>query len=593
MRWRARSVVAVLSVGVFACASGCSRESVEATVPSPVAAAQAPATATAVEGARLPDAPPAEVPFGPQVTETLDAAGGTALAARILAAIEGDPRITSRDIEVGYEPARPFSPEMVTIHGTAASDDERIAAMNHIYRLTDLGISGSLNVVSDDSADETPIGPWTAPSAAAPVVPLCAGLTVVTAVSSQGDYESIKTIESVTANAIRVRYSSQPNPPWWTGFNSATPETMTTHRTVLKGDLDAARQYNQIFVTTHRAPETAPGTTAIGTSAAVLRELKATGTSELSLCGSADDVEIRDDKGNVRQAPGGCLSSTGPIPLRRLGTAPTALRVLVNGTPTDLPAVHARGGRAEFFFLDDDSNPLTLAFRLGIGAVPALRPSTRALCEKARRGEGFFVMTGDPPPSCDLPDGGDRDSLRVISISTRCDTTTLATGAPAGAGKHPAASGVPSGSGPGGGGGGGSGAASGGTGGGAGPAEAIEKALASRGTVDVYSIYFSFNSDLLREESEPTLGDIAAVLARNPDWNLGVNGHTDGVGTSAFNFDLSRRRAAAVKAALVERYGIDARRLDTSGLGESRPKDTNETLEGRASNRRVELVKVS
>jgi outer membrane protein OmpA-like peptidoglycan-associated protein len=128
------------------------------------------------------------------------------------------------------------------------------------------------------------------------------------------------------------------------------------------------------------------------------------------------------------------------------------------------------------------------------------------------------------------------------------------------------------------------------SGGGAGAA-ALEKALAETGTVDVYSIYFSFNSDVLREESKPTLEDIAAILRRHPDWRLGVNGHTDGIGSDEFNLDLSRRRAAAVRNALVKDYQIDAARLSTSGYGESSPKDTNETLEGRARNRRVELVR--
>jgi OOP family OmpA-OmpF porin len=82
-------------------------------------------------------------------------------------------------------------------------------------------------------------------------------------------------------------------------------------------------------------------------------------------------------------------------------------------------------------------------------------------------------------------------------------------------------------------------------------------------------------------------------MRQNPSWSLGVEGHTDNIGGDPYNLDLSRRRAAAVKQALVLQYKVDANRLDTSGYGASRPKDTNATLEGRARNRRVELTRNS
>ena len=96
---------------------------------------------------------------------------------------------------------------------------------------------------------------------------------------------------------------------------------------------------------------------------------------------------------------------------------------------------------------------------------------------------------------------------------------------------------------------------------------------------------------MIREESEPTLKEIAELLRRHGDWRLQVNGHTDGIGTDQYNLELSKRRAVAVREALVKRYGIDAGRLTSQGFGKSQPKDTNDTLEGRARNRRVELVR--
>ncbi|HWG71730.1 MAG TPA: OmpA family protein, partial [Steroidobacteraceae bacterium] len=81
-------------------------------------------------------------------------------------------------------------------------------------------------------------------------------------------------------------------------------------------------------------------------------------------------------------------------------------------------------------------------------------------------------------------------------------------------------------------------------------------------------------------------------LKKNPDWKLNIVGHTDGIGNDAANLSLSRRRSAAVKAALVDRYGIAADRLSTEGFGASQPQARNDTPEGRARNRRVELTRL-
>jgi outer membrane protein OmpA-like peptidoglycan-associated protein len=121
--------------------------------------------------------------------------------------------------------------------------------------------------------------------------------------------------------------------------------------------------------------------------------------------------------------------------------------------------------------------------------------------------------------------------------------------------------------------------------------QAIEQALKKEGHVDVYGIYFDFASDKLRPESAPVLAEIATTLKNNPTWKLRVNGHTDNIGGDAYNLDLSNRRAAAVKQALVAQYQIDPARLDPQGFGATQPKESNDTLEGRARNRRVELVR--
>jgi flagellar motor protein MotB len=119
----------------------------------------------------------------------------------------------------------------------------------------------------------------------------------------------------------------------------------------------------------------------------------------------------------------------------------------------------------------------------------------------------------------------------------------------------------------------------------------LERALREQRRAVVYDLYFDFNSKTIREESAPTLREIAEVMRRNPDWQLAIEGHTDNVASDQYNLDLSARRAAAVKAALGTQFSIAGTRLTTAGLGESRPQDRNDTMEGRARNRRVELVR--
>jgi outer membrane protein OmpA-like peptidoglycan-associated protein len=120
----------------------------------------------------------------------------------------------------------------------------------------------------------------------------------------------------------------------------------------------------------------------------------------------------------------------------------------------------------------------------------------------------------------------------------------------------------------------------------------IEKKLQDESRVALHGIYFDFGKDTIRPESEPVLQEIATALARHPGWKIGIEGHTDDIGGDTLNLDLSRRRAAAVKRTLIERYRVPAVNLTTTaGFGASRPSASNETASGRALNRRVELVR--
>jgi hypothetical protein len=394
---------------------------------------------------------------------------------------------------------------------------------------------------------------------AAATISLCPGLTIVTAIAQPtGDYESIKTIQSVTDSGVQVKYSSEAMVQELTDNEPHLVQTNVT-RTIRRSDLRDATLYMQVF--SPNVPEVIPETTAIGASTAVLNALKTKGESDFGIVINnfyAKTGIDREEHPNV-------YDNQEMGTLTRVGKTPVMLPVIVNGVPTTLPAIQAAGelvmDKSEFFFLDNPNNPITLKFHIGISDGPS------------------FTIDGKETVAGDL--------LQVIKITGPCVDAPLQNGAGPGGGGGGAGAGGGAG---GGGAGGGGGGAGGGGGSGAGASQ-IERELAESGKADVYSIYFTFNSDVIRPESEPTLKEIADVLKKHPDWKLGVNGHTDGVGNDSYNLDLSKRRAAAVRTALVTRFGIADARLTTAGYGKSQPKDTNTTLEGRAKNRRVELVK--
>ena len=342
-------------------------------------------------------------------------------------------------------------------------------------------------------------------------IPLCAGLTAVGAVSEpRGDYEPITTVTSVTPQAVTWSYSSQ------TALPDGSLRDTHVRRTVLIADLRSATM--MVRWMDPAAPVTIPGSTMGSVSTAVLRELKATGSAEISLVDRRNSALPAD-----RTRHPNIYESAVKYKVQRIGGGTERIPVIVNDTRVELPVVHLKGSYlgdyVELFVLDNDDYPMTLK---GV----------------TWSGPGGTV---------------NRTETVTVKISFRCEAATTVTGAP--------------------------------------PPNPIEQALLRTGRAAVYDLYFDFNSDRLRRESEPTLREIAEVLGRHPDWKLSVEGHTDSIGSDQANLDLSRRRAASVKTALTSRFQIDASRLTTDGFGESRPQDTNDTLEGRARNRRVELVR--
>ena len=123
--------------------------------------------------------------------------------------------------------------------------------------------------------------------------------------------------------------------------------------------------------------------------------------------------------------------------------------------------------------------------------------------------------------------------------------------------------------------------------------EGMRQALERDCRVEVAGIYFDFNRDSLKPESERALEAMAELLRERSGRKMVIEGHTDNVGTEAYNDDLSARRASAVRKALVSGHRVAPDSVSTRGMGEQKPIESNETIAGRARNRRVELACVN
>ena len=115
--------------------------------------------------------------------------------------------------------------------------------------------------------------------------------------------------------------------------------------------------------------------------------------------------------------------------------------------------------------------------------------------------------------------------------------------------------------------------------------------ISSTGHVAIYGIYFDFNKSDVKPESDPALKEITKLLQQDAKLKVYVVGHTDNVGGFDYNMKLSQQRAEAVVKELVSKYKIAPDRLKAGGVGPLAPVTSNDTEEGKAKNRRVELVK--
>lgn len=324
--------------------------------------------------------------------------------------------------------------------------------------------------------------------------PLEAGVHIGVAISQGGlEYEGLRSIDAIDDTGIAIGLE-------WPAPKGSAIEFHSAKRLVRRVDLDAA---NRMVASFHRGdPQSFPGSTAIQTSTAVLLKLRSGAEAPFVFgvaLGSPDSVLAarRYYRGSLRSA----------------GIAPFAL--LVNGKRVSVNALHAKGplalgnisASAEFWWLDDARNPLTLRWSYGGDTVQTVRID---FPERASRGLS----------------GG-----------------------------------------------------------------SIAEALGEACRTQLYGVYFDSGSATLLTASNRALATVAAALREHADWRVTIEGHTDDVGDGAANQGLSERRAAAVRAALIERFGVAAPALNARGFGESRPIESNDTLEGRARNRRVEIAR--
>lgn len=121
-------------------------------------------------------------------------------------------------------------------------------------------------------------------------------------------------------------------------------------------------------------------------------------------------------------------------------------------------------------------------------------------------------------------------------------------------------------------------------------ADVMAKAINNTGRIALYGIYFDTNKAEIKQESKTTLEQIAKLLQKQTDLKLVIVGHTDNQGNFEHNMDLSNQRAQAVRNALIKTYKIPTARLKAWGVGYLAPVTTNRNEDGRAKNRRVELV---
>lgn len=370
-------------------------------------------------------------------------------------------------------------------------------------------------------------------------IPLRESLRLINAGSDElrGDYESIFQVDKITDKTVHIK-ASQQFPPGQgierllnNGATSNKTRKIDCGRTEFMADIENSAEFDAYFCREGRNEQHA-GTTAMEFSRKTFNVLKATGKSDFTFHEDPLKAMLKSFK-NVMTSDSQQSSEaeTQDLMKKMMSFAPAGV---VEPPKMDTPPLK---GSLRINSTTD------LAFPVMINDQPAQLPVMDVVIA-AGDAEGHAYVLDDPEYPLVLAVASSASSGREQVIKIYWD--------------------VP---------------------------KQLEQELEKNGRAQVYDLYFDFNSDVLRPESSKVLDEIAEVMHAHPDWKLSVEGHTDNVGGNASNLDLSKRRAHSVVSALAGRYLIPENRFTNNGFGSSSPVDTNATPEGRARNRRVELVR--
>jgi outer membrane protein OmpA-like peptidoglycan-associated protein len=301
-------------------------------------------------------------------------------------------------------------------------------------------------------------------------------------------------------------------------------------RFVSANDLSGAPRFDDVF---GKDEQIRPGFTALTLSFAVYRQLRDAGSTPFSMMVVPREARAQKLSGTALDALFTAQRQRYKGSLTRVSPAPERFPLLVNGLRAELPALHIKG---------DFANGL----RRTAWDLWVLADSAHPLILKSDfEGDVFQMVRADLP---DSTSGKGRGSL---------DGQLLGSG----------------------------------KGGGLMEGRSMGEELKKRCRIELPGVYFAFGTAAIDPISDRALAELAKGLAGHADWKVKVEGHTDSVGTDAANLALSQRRAEAVRARLAERHGVDTKSWGAVGYGASRPRESNATIEGRARNRRVELVR--
>jgi outer membrane protein OmpA-like peptidoglycan-associated protein len=373
-------------------------------------------------------------------------------------------------------------------------------------------------------------------------VPLRESLRLIDAGTDKlrGDFESIFVVDKVTEQLVHIKSSQQfPNPQGIerlleNGKADSKTRKIECGRGVFTADLESSAEFDGYLCREGR-DERHPGTTALGLSRKTFNELKGTGQSDITYHEDPVKSLFKSFK-NVMSSDSneGSDKASQDLVKKMMSFAPGGIG---NSSAMDTPALKATLRR---------TSAADLAFPVLINDQPAELPVMDIVVKVPDNEAHVYVLDDADNPlvlAAASKDGGHEQIIKIYWDTPKA------------------------------------------------PSNQLERELEKEGRVKVYDLYFDFASDTLRPESDRVLNEIAEAMSQHLDWKLSVEGHTDNIGGDASNLELSKRRSAAVVQALVAKYHIPATRFTTAGFGSSRPLDTNDTLEGRARNRRVELVR--